>query len=501
MRYCGIDVDCLGLTSGQAYDTIFANFASEICDLQEATDGLEGIDHVSFTSSTGTPSSQPNQPCETDTYTFWGDVSETVNLGTFTVSNPCTSSEYADVAWVDLYNGDDSTGQAGRFDLPFLTISAALVASDYVFLRQGEYTEFFEMKDGMIMYSEPGVIFTDGGLVFSSEVATGAFLGYARFTGTSIPVRLITGGTLRFECDYVDNTSSAFYTAGSASLVAHMNYLRCEGEDAGFICSFRDDSQVKMYIKEFCEGYYSPYFLRGQNVSYFLGSVEINCPISKTLEGGIYGAIRKSVLNIDENDSGNIILKGDIECANTTIDSTDAGCVRYVQNTVADTVIDIEGDIIGGVEIGIYNGASGAYLDLTHKGNITSDVSPMTFQNNSIATVAIKLNFINSIIEGGASTIIGQGVTAYFKDCTFYNSANNGDVIDINDTGSNNTTLYMYNCIGEATGAGLFIADNMTGFTETYGATFTNANVALDGTVADTWGGFAVIAGVVTPKI
>ena len=52
------------------------------------------IDHVSFTSTTAL-SGLPNEPGEIDTYTVWGDVGETINLGTF-----------------DVYNGNDGVGGA-----------------------------------------------------------------------------------------------------------------------------------------------------------------------------------------------------------------------------------------------------------------------------------------------------------------------------------------------------------------------------------------------------
>ncbi len=56
-----------------------------------ATDDLkgdtgQGIDHIEFTSTTAI-SGLANEPGETDTYTVWGDVEETINLGTFAVYN------------------------------------------------------------------------------------------------------------------------------------------------------------------------------------------------------------------------------------------------------------------------------------------------------------------------------------------------------------------------------------------------------------------------------
>lgn len=503
-RYLGPNIDCLGIVSNSTYDSLFQLLANEICDLNTIADGLEGVDHVSFTSSTGTPSNVANQPCETDTYTLWADVSETVSLGTFTILNPCEANlNYADVAWVDRYFGDDSTGQAGRLDLPFLTITAALAASPNVYLRQGEYSESFEMIDGMAIYAEPGVRFIAGGLSYSPNVAaSGSFLGYAQFVSNSIPAVLVNNGTLRFECDYVDTTNTGFYVAGSGSLVASMNYLRCSGIGQGFINSFRDTCTVELYIKEFCEGYYSPYFFRGQNTKSFSGDVKITCPISRTLEGGAYGSVRKSVLNVDQNNGGRIEVIGSMECANTTPDTSgDAGVVRFVVSGLSAIEIDITGDLIGGVETGIYRGNVGNLLNFTLTGNITSDTNPMLLQFPNVGSLSVVLNFFNSIIQGAAPSVLGQGLSAYFYNCSFYNSTTDNDVIDLNDTGTNNVTLYFYNCIGEGTGGGSFIADNMTGYSELLGLTFSNSNRPIVGTLTDTWAGFTQIATLVVPKL
>jgi hypothetical protein len=69
------------------------SFSFEIED-PAAVDGEngQGINHISFTSSTGDPSTTPNQPGETDTYTVWGDVGETIELGTFTMFNPINAT-------------------------------------------------------------------------------------------------------------------------------------------------------------------------------------------------------------------------------------------------------------------------------------------------------------------------------------------------------------------------------------------------------------------------
>ena len=83
-----------------ADDTVIST--STVCN-GVAGDPGQGIDHISFTTATGTPSSTPNKPGETDTYTIWGDFAETINLGTFTIYNgeDCDCSG-AGLTWQDL---------------------------------------------------------------------------------------------------------------------------------------------------------------------------------------------------------------------------------------------------------------------------------------------------------------------------------------------------------------------------------------------------------------
>jgi hypothetical protein len=83
-RYCGSDITCMGITKDDTYEEIVQKLANALCDI-EFEDG-QGIDHIIFTSTTH-GGGQQGQPGETDTYTVWGDVDETVNLGTFVITN------------------------------------------------------------------------------------------------------------------------------------------------------------------------------------------------------------------------------------------------------------------------------------------------------------------------------------------------------------------------------------------------------------------------------
>jgi hypothetical protein len=82
-----------GAQGGQGIPGLPGTDGADGQDGQDGADG-QGIDHVSFTSSTG--GGGAGQEGETDTYTVWGDVGETINLGTFLV-----------------YNGADGAGGGG----------------------------------------------------------------------------------------------------------------------------------------------------------------------------------------------------------------------------------------------------------------------------------------------------------------------------------------------------------------------------------------------------
>ena len=84
-RYGGPNIDCLGVETNQTYDQIIESVTSNLCDVIEELNGINSIDHVSFTSSTG--GGAAGQPGETDTYTIWQDAGETQSLGTFDVYN------------------------------------------------------------------------------------------------------------------------------------------------------------------------------------------------------------------------------------------------------------------------------------------------------------------------------------------------------------------------------------------------------------------------------
>lgn len=121
-RYGGPTIDCIGLETNTPYDAVIEQLALFMCDI-EFEDG-QGIDHVSFTSTTGEGQGEPG---ETDTYTVWGDFDETINLGSFTVTNGANGTDgvgISNIAWTSN-SGGQPQGTQGTTDTYTITLTDA----------------------------------------------------------------------------------------------------------------------------------------------------------------------------------------------------------------------------------------------------------------------------------------------------------------------------------------------------------------------------------------
>lgn len=135
LRYTGPDIDCVGVLQNDTFETVVRKLTDYVCDISfedgvgianilfnegdctitiVMTNGVtynteslcgedgQGIDHTSFTSSTG--GGVVGEPGETDTYTVWGDVGETINLGTFEVYNGTNAPAEGDTVFHKVYD-------------------------------------------------------------------------------------------------------------------------------------------------------------------------------------------------------------------------------------------------------------------------------------------------------------------------------------------------------------------------------------------------------------
>jgi hypothetical protein len=120
------------------------------------------------------------------------------NSSWYTVDSGSESNSWANTEFVDLVTGSDTTGKRGREDLPFLSISAAIAASqagDTVYLRPGIYT------------GSTGFIVTAGGNI--PTISTGA----SGPTGT-----LLTGGGIAIIGQDASNCVVNLIPAGNTTM-------------------------------------------------------------------------------------------------------------------------------------------------------------------------------------------------------------------------------------------------------------------------------------------
>jgi len=110
----GIDsIESTGVGNNTVITITMTDGAVYTVNIEIPSDGQDSnsIDHISFTSTTAI-SGLAGEFGETDTYTFWGDEAETVNLGTFTITNGAAGigevnngESLATVAAIDIYQG------------------------------------------------------------------------------------------------------------------------------------------------------------------------------------------------------------------------------------------------------------------------------------------------------------------------------------------------------------------------------------------------------------
>ena len=204
--------------------------------------------------------------------------------------------------WVDDVNGDDVTGTSGRFDLPFLTIGAALTAAssgDSVFVRPGSYAESITVPSGVSLIGDGGpervTVTGGGGATPSVDIGGGA---YIHSIGATAP-----------------SGSSGFRFAGGS--LAYAYNLMVTGTDATSV-GLDFSSAAKIIVTEF--RYIGGTFdsLIDANATGILALTGLHIPGGGTLNNGIKAA-GGARLQLNDINSGNPTLTDAIECADATI--------------------------------------------------------------------------------------------------------------------------------------------------------------------------------------
>lgn len=195
IRHDGEDLPCIEVVKGETLEAIIQKINDKICVLAPGTDGDpgadgQGLDHVSFT---GTPGTE-GQPGQTSTYTIWGDVAETINLGTFVVYNGINGQG------VDHTSFTSTTG-------PVLTAGAAGQTDTYTLW--GDALETINLGTFIVYNGNNGIDGYDSGWIPMNDFNTTYNFGLPAYTvGWSHPKIRVVGKIVFLEGDMMIPLSS-----------------------------------------------------------------------------------------------------------------------------------------------------------------------------------------------------------------------------------------------------------------------------------------------------
>lgn len=244
---------------------------------------------------------------------------------------------YGNVAWVDAVNGNDATAVVGRFDLPYLTINAAVAAvsaGQVVHVRPGDYTASGTLsKDNISIYCDSRVTISYNTTLFQTLTnnASFRFRGYATLVATGSSARLlnVSGGTgTSFYLEFASHSASAAMSS--------------------FGTLINGSAQVTLFIRE--------------NLAFNCSSGGVafgNSFTGARFVGVIFGALSNSGTGYafqvrQAGAGGSAFLKA------TTISATGGGAA--VSNDQVSSTFYIEADTIAGNSAGLSSTSSGTMI-------------------------------------------------------------------------------------------------------------------------------------------
>lgn len=419
------------------------------------------------------------------------------------------SVNYSNVVFVDVINGNDSTGLINRFDKPFATISNALVAASalpglstnnraLIYIRRGAYVNpIVNLTDSIDFYCEAGVVFTgsvrirDNGNPVISNI-----YGHLRINQASsvIPV-VITGGSIfTFEFDQIVSTPAAMElntTQTGSRITIKGNYIYSGTLGQGFGITIRNAANVTLDIANAIEAVHSVIAFR-----FYTGTTVINCPNINLLSSNIYGGnFKQAIIVYDVSSVGKITVNGNLSNLDTVNYGGTGSLVTLTVN--AQPRLTINGNLYGGVTKALDgNTATNGIIEIN--GNMSSSNLYTAWAYGS-GQVVIKNSVIINTATSGTNYVIAINNTAkvFFKDCFISNTLADQSVIQINGAATN---LVLDGCqIWSAGTLGNSLISTAGAITTRINNT--RSNKALGGTVTDLYSpsGFILDTNVITP--
>jgi hypothetical protein len=390
---------------------------------------------------------------------------------------------YSNVAFVDPIYGNDGTGQYGRFNKPYQSITTAMSAvapfansstPSLVILRKGDYYSTFYMQDNVHVYCEPGV--TMYGTIYGHNITSGQsskFFGHAQIRSYWWAFLMdSTGGRLDIEFDNID--AAGFIITSRSSIVRiKCNWARISGANGGGYC-FRtgDDADVMLDVREYFHGQHSLFFLgTGVQGIPFRGKLTVNCPKMEIITPytGNYGNVNTAILQTTPCGACRVVING--ECR---IDRPNTWPAFVFQNHyIAPSIIEINGDVYATSHC-IYTGYVGWLVDIRVNGDLVSNISPINcYLNNTNSDPGPSYITVRDSKIIGYANILGVSRYIKFMNCSFYNYADGvtyptaPNITWQNDQLGQIKRADFYNCIAQANGASSeFMEFAGTGLTE-----------------------------------
>lgn len=155
----------------------------------------QSIDHVSFTSTTN-PGGTPGAAGQTDTYTVWGDVAETINLGTFEVYNGTNGADGGSCCpTISVRDNEDAqTAPVGTLNALIINEYDNNVYSEFVLPSTAALGSYVEIIDNKTSFpSQTRLRAAAGQTIFYTGYGTTTAGGYMSCDGTE-------NGTVKIVC-------------------------------------------------------------------------------------------------------------------------------------------------------------------------------------------------------------------------------------------------------------------------------------------------------------
>lgn len=426
----------------------------------------------------------------------------------YTVSTAGSSAiNYSNVLFVDPVFGNDGTGLPGRFDLPYLTVrQAAITAGNLpssatsrilVYVRKGLYQSNILLKNNVDFYCEPGVVFqfygaTDQGVSVNSNV-----LGYAKFQDGFSPSLWITGGSnVRFQFDSIRQTySNAVYcqppTGIEANVVIEGRSIYCGTIGVGYAVAFRGITNATMNISEYIKAPHSVIDIRLN----YAAKLVINTPKIILENTNYYGGnFKHAFICYSSTADARMTINADLINEGTSYLGGISGMVANWSSTSG--IVEVNGNIYAGETVGLYCSGNQVAGRMVVNGSIFSNIQPVYVASEN--SCYVKNGVVSKPSTFAANTVRTiQNAKLFMSNVQLYNAAPDIHLIKLDSTTSQ---LYLYDVVGEATGATALSIDAVAPVNiQAHGSRF-NKDKGVNVTDALTPSGFIFDPVLVVPK-